>query len=210
MAATELILIRHGVTAWNQEGRFQGCLDIGLADEGHDQARLTGERLASTPLAAVYSSDLSRAMQTAAPIARTQSLEVVADPGFRERHYGAFQGFTGAQISERDPQSWQRWRAREPDFVLPGGGESLRQFYERVRDALHRVAGCHAGQSVAIVTHGGVLDCVYRLGTGMALSAPRQHDLLNASLNRVGWDGVRFVVRDWADVAHLPRSIDDR
>ncbi|MFT3802198.1 MAG: histidine phosphatase family protein [Burkholderiaceae bacterium] len=210
MAETELILIRHGVTTWNQQGRFQGCLDIGLADEGHVQARLTGERLASTPLSAVYASDLSRALQTAAPIARAQSLDVVPDPGFRERHYGDFQGFTGEQISERDPLAWQRWRARDADFVLPGGGESLRQFYERVRDALHRVADRHPGESVAIVTHGGVLDCVYRLGTGMALSAPRRHDLLNASLNRIAWDGQRFTVREWADVAHLPRSIDDR
>lgn len=214
MSQVELVLVRHGVTAWNKDRRFQGHIDIPLDAEGERQARLAGRRLATDPgarlpIGAVYSSDLSRARQTAAPIAAALGLPVEPAPGLRERHYGAFEGRTGEELQREHADAFRRWREREPDFPLPGGGESLRAFYQRVESAMHALARRHPGQCVVAVTHGGVLDCAYRVATGMDLAAERHHDLFNASLNRIGWDGERFSLLSWADVAHLEHTEDD-
>ncbi len=195
--------MRHGVTSWNRARRFQGHTDIGLDDEGHEQASRTGQRLRGLPLAAIYSSDLARAMETAAPIARAQGLAVTPEPELRERFYGSFEGRTHDELLRDQAALFERWRAREPDFALPDGGESLRAFAARVERVIRRIAAAHPGARVAVVTHGGVLDCVYRLATGIALDAAREHHLLNASINLISWDGERFALSAWGDVAHL-------
>ncbi len=207
---TGVILIRHGVTAWNRQRRFQGSIDIPLEPEGHAEAEQAAVRLgelASTrPVSAIYCSALSRARQTAEPIARELGLSLAVEPGLGERHYGAFEGLTPAELERDWTDEFRRWREREPDFGLPGGGESLRAFYERVNRALEALAMRHPGERVVAVTHGGVLDCAYRLASQIDLSAVRRHDLLNASLNTIvrGPDGWR--VHDWGDVSHLRPS----
>lgn len=213
-AITTLVLVRHGVTDWNRVRRFQGQIDIPLNDEGHRQAALTGQRFATDPareqIRAVYTSDLSRAAQTAEPIARMLGLDLRVDPALRERHYGSFQGRTHDELEHGElAPAFRRWRAREPDFDLPGGGESLRVFHQRVEDVLAALAARYAGGTVVAVAHGGVLDCAYRIAAGLPLDASRGHDLLNASLNRIAFDGRRFSLIDWADVAHLDEALDD-
>ncbi|MGD9944152.1 MAG: histidine phosphatase family protein [Burkholderiaceae bacterium] len=207
---TELILVRHGITPWNRERRFQGQIDIPLSDEGVQQAQRTGRRLASLPLAAVYSSDLARARQTAEPIAASRSLALQFEPGLRERHYGGFEGLTRDELLRDHADAFRRWREREPDFQLPGaGGETLRQFYQRVEATLRALAARHAGETIVAVTHGGVLDCAYRVATGLGLSAQRDFDLFNASVNRIGWDGGAFRLLGWGEVGHLNEAVDD-
>ncbi|MFZ9678959.1 MAG: histidine phosphatase family protein [Quisquiliibacterium sp.] len=205
---TELIMIRHGVTAWNKERRFQGQIDIPLDDEGLRQAQLLGQSMAGAALAAVYASDLTRARQTAEPLASAIGLPVVAEPGLRERHYGAFEGRTWDELQREHAADFARWRAREPDFSLPGGGETLLALHDRVETTMRALAARHPGSSVVAVTHGGVLDCAYRIATGLGMREPRQHDLLNASINRIIFDGERFSLVGWADVAHLRRAED--
>lgn len=205
---TELIMIRHGVTAWNKERRFQGQIDIPLDDEGLRQAQLLGQSMAGAALAAVYASDLTRARQTAEPLASAIGLPVVAEPGLRERHYGAFEGRTWDELQREHAADFARWRAREPDFSLPGGGETLLALHDRVEATMRALAARHPGSSVVAVTHGGVLDCAYRIATGLGMREPRQHDLLNASINRIIFDGERFSLVGWADVAHLRRAED--
>ena len=205
---TELIMIRHGVTAWNKERRFQGQIDIPLDDEGLRQAQLLGQSMAGAALAAVYASDLTRARQTAEPLAGALGLPVVAEPGLRERHYGDFEGCTWDELQREHAADFARWRAREPDFSLPGGGETLLALHDRVEATMRALAARHPGASVVAVTHGGVLDCAYRIATGLGMREPRQHDLLNASINRILFDGERFSLVGWADVAHL-RQADD-
>ncbi len=203
------MLIRHGVTGWNREYRFQGQIDTPLAEEGIVQARDTGRRLATWPVEAVYTSDLLRARQTAEAIAAPHGLALRVEPRLRERHYGRFEGRTREEIERDDAQAYRRWRAREPDFPLPGGGETLIALYERVEQALRELAQRHAGRVIVVVTHGGVLDCAFRIATGLAIEEPRTHDLLNASLNRIAWDGTRFRLVAWADAAHLAETRDD-
>jgi probable phosphoglycerate mutase len=206
---TEFVLVRHGVTAWNRARRFQGHIDIPLDDEGHRQARLAARRLAQEAISAVYASDLGRAVQTAEPIAQALGLALGSEPGLRERHYGAFEGLDHDTIEREHAEAFARWRARDPDYVLPGGGETLRTFSARVEAAMLRLAQRHPGERVVAVTHGGVLDCAYRIASGLDLGAPRRHDLLNASVNRVSWDGVRFRLIAWGDVSHLDAALDD-
>lgn len=208
-AETELILIRHGVTAWNRERRFQGQIDIELDDEGHRQAARTAHRLRGEPVSAIYSSDLGRAWQTAMPIGQVLGLAIEREPGLRERRYGSFEGRTHDELQQVHADAYRRWAAREPDFELPGGGESLAGFAVRVEAVLHRLVRRHPRQRIVAVTHGGVLDCAYRMATGEGAHAPRHHAMLNASLNRLGFDGERFVLRVWADVAHLDEALDE-
>lgn len=157
----------------------------------------------------MYTSDLLRARQTAEAIAASHELALRIEPRLRERHYGRFEGRTRDEIERDDAQAYRRWRAREPGFALPGGGESLLELHARVEQALRELAQRHAGRTVVAVTHGGVLDCAFRIATGLAIEEPRTHDLLNASLNRIAWDGRRFRLVAWADASHLAETRDD-
>jgi 2,3-bisphosphoglycerate-dependent phosphoglycerate mutase len=199
---TRLLLLRHGETAWNAETRIQGQLDIALNERGLWQAERLAQALAGEDLAAVYSSDLLRAHATAAALARHHGLPVLADAALRERGFGRFEGLTYAEIEARFPEDALRWKRREAGFG-PGGGEPLAAFYARSVAAVARVAAAHAGQAIAVVAHGGVLDCVHRAAAGVALDAPRTWQLGNAAINRLLFVEDRFVLVGWDDRAHL-------
>jgi len=211
----ELVLIRHGVTAWNQQRRFQGQIDTPLSEEGHQQAMLTARHLSilsqAQPINAIYASDLKRAWSTAEPIARLLGLPILKQSLLRERHYGVFEGKTHEELQPEGLQSdYQRWRNREPDFALPQGGESLRDFFDRTHRALQSIVAAHqSNERIVAVTHGGFLDCAYRIASGVAMTEQRQHPLHNASLNRIAWDGERFSMIEWGQIDHLD-SLDIR
>jgi probable phosphoglycerate mutase len=200
--ATRIIAIRHGQTAWNAETRMQGQLDTALDAHGRWQAQQLTHALAHESIDAIVSSDLARALHTAAPLARALSLRVQTEPGLRERSFGLFQGFTYADIARHWPEEAARWRARDVAFAPPRG-ESLRGFYERCIDVAQRLAAQHAGRSVVWVTHGGVLDCLYRAAARVALDAPRTWPLDNASINRLLYGDQGLMLIGWGDVSHL-------
>lgn len=199
---TRVVALRHGRTAWNRATRIQGHTDIPLDALGRAQAARAALALADAGLAAVYSSDLLRAFDTASPLAQALGLPVVADPRLRERHFGAWEGMAHADIVAQHPLEAQRWHRREPGFQ-PGGGESLTQFFARCVPAVADLAALHPGQAIAVVAHGGVLDCLYRAATGLALDAPRSWVLGNASINRLLWHGEGFTLVGWDDQSHL-------
>lgn len=200
--ATRLILIRHGETLWNRETRIQGHTDIPLSPLGLAQAVRLSAALADEPLAALYASDLRRARQTAEAIARPRGLPIHLDPDLRERAFGRFEGLSWDQINTRYPEEAARWRRRDADFAV-GGGESLRAFSARCLAAARRAAAAHAGQTIALVAHGGVLDCLYRAATGAALDAPRSWQLGNATINRVLATADGLTLIGWNDDQHL-------
>lgn len=202
MDATRLVAIRHGETAWNAQSRLQGQLDIPLNALGRAQAARLGPALQHEGLAAVYASDLSRAWQTAQALAAPLGLTVQADAGLRERCFGTLQGLTYDEIDRQWPELARRWRRRDPDFA-PDGGESLVRFQDRCLSAARRLAAAHVGQAVALVCHGGVLDCLYRVATGIALDAPRSWTLRNAGINRLLVTPQGFTLVGWNDAAHL-------
>ena len=199
---TRVFLLRHGQTAWNADRRLQGQIDIPLDATGLWQAQQLARALAGEDLAALYSSDLQRASATAGALAAATGLPLATDVALRERGFGRLEGLTYVEIDERHPEDALRWRRREPDFG-PGGGEALSAFYARSVAAVTRLAARHAGQAIAVVAHGGVLDCLYRSAQGLELGAPRTWQLGNASVNRLLFSGHGFVVVGWEDRSHL-------
>ncbi|AKJ31454.1 histidine phosphatase family protein [Caldimonas brevitalea] len=202
---TRIIAIRHGETAWNVDTRIQGHLDIPLNETGRWQAQRVAAALADEPLAAIYSSDLARAFETASALGQQLGVPVSTERGLRERSFGEFEGLTFREIEERWPDKALRWRKRDPAFE-PAGGESLTTFYARVVEASGRLAGRHAGHSIALVAHGGVLDCLYRAASRVDLQAPRTWELGNASINRLLYTADGFTLVGWADTHHLEQS----
>jgi len=202
MQATRIIAVRHGETAWNVDTRIQGHLDIALNDTGHWQARQVARALADEPLAAVYTSDLQRAHATAQAIAQASGAPLVAEPGLRERRFGELEGRTFAEIEAELPEQARRWRQRDPHFA-PAGGETLVQLRERIAATTHRLAAQHTEQLIVLVAHGGVLDMLYRLATGLDLQAPRTWLVTNASINRLLWTPQGLTLVGWADTQHL-------
>ena len=202
MQATRLVVIRHGETAWNAEGRLQGHQDIRLNALGLRQAVSLVAALADEGLAAVVASDLQRAWQTGAALATGLGLPLHAEPGLRERCFGMLEGLTHAEIEAQWPDHARRWRHREPGFA-PAGGESLVDFQARCLATVDRVAATFAGQTVALVCHGGVLDGLYRAATHVALDRPRSWPLGNASINRLLHTPQGLALVGWNDSAHL-------
>lgn len=201
-ATLELLLIRHGETDWNRELRFQGQVDVPLNATGHEQARRLGDRLASEPAHQLYSSDLVRTLQTAGPAAERLALSGVADRALREQAFGVIDGMSVPDIQREHPDIWARWLDFDADYAPPGG-ESQRQFHDRVMGVMARLVRAHAGKRLVIVTHGGVLDILYRMANGMPLGGPRQCDIPNAGINRLRTDGRRVEILTWGEVAHL-------
>ena len=201
--ATHIIAIRHGETAWNRETRIQGHRDIPLNAVGLAQAQRVAQALQGEAIDAIYSSDLSRARQTAEAIAATTGAPLQLDAGLRERAFGVFEGQTWQEISERWPVEAALWRSRDLGFAADGGGESLPTFFARCVGAVERLASRHPGQTLVIVAHGGVLDCLYRASTRLALDAARSWTLGNASINRLLHCGEGFSLIGWNDDFHL-------
>lgn len=199
---THVFALRHGQTAYNATQRIQGHLDIGLDDTGRWQAARLAAALADAGLAAVHASDLARARDTAAAVAAACGLGLQTHAALRERHFGLLEGLSYAEIEERFPDDARRWRQREPGFG-PGGGESPEVFSARCVAAFTRLARAHPGQTIAIVAHGGVLDCLYRAASGIGLQAPRTWQLTNAAINRLLYTGEGFRVVGWDDRRHL-------
>ena len=200
--ATRVIAIRHGETAWNVELRLQGQLDIALNAVGRRQAERLAAALADERFDAVYASDLQRASQTAQPLACAQGLTVRLDAGLRERSFGVFEGLTFDEVAARWPEDSRRWRLREPDFA-PRGAESLRAFSGRCVQTCERLAAAHRGGTIAIVAHGGVMDCLYRAATRVELQASRSWLLGNAGINRLLHTPQGFTLVGWSDIRHL-------
>jgi probable phosphoglycerate mutase len=206
------LLIRHGETDWNAERRLQGHLDIELNKEGSRQVALLAMALKCEHIDAIYASDLRRARQTAQALATDRNLTVQIEPALRERCYGAFEGLRYVDIAERFPDAYQALMSREVDTRYPEGvnvAETLREFSARSVAALMKLLKNPQYKKIAVVTHGGVLDCFNRAARGLDLSQARDFDIPNAAINRFWWDGSKLQIAQWGDVAHLTSLVLD-
>lgn len=193
----ELWFIRHGETDWNAAHRMQGRTDIPLNAVGQAQALALLPLLASAHVqrafAAIYATPLRRAQQTAAPFAQALGLPVGIVVDLQERAFGVIEGQPYTTVRDgigETPELTlvaQAMHRRELDYLPPmgasGSSETLRQFYQRTVQAAQDLAAVHAGQRVAVVSHGGVLDCLWRWANGIAVDAPRSWGIVNASVN---------------------------
>ncbi|MEC5384896.1 histidine phosphatase family protein [Uliginosibacterium sp. H3] len=206
---TRLCLIRHGETDWNVIARLQGWIDIPLNSLGMQQAAAAAATLQGRHFDALYSSDLSRTRMTAEPISAGLGLAIRSEPRLRERNLGLLQGLTPAEADAQYPAAYGRLKSRRPDYEPPGG-ESVDVFASRVGAVLDEVLAHHAGQSVLIVTHGGVLDMLYRLASNIPFHVERTWRLGNGALNWLQHDGTAWSVTSWDDKAHLRVAGDER
>ncbi len=207
---TDILFIRHGETAWNAVRRLQGHLDIHLSAEGRRQAKALAAALEGEKLAAIICSDLQRAVQTAGEIARLQGLPTRLEQQLRERCFGDFEGKLYSELPELYPNEYAQWRTRDPDFHFPAKpdepsnrGESTREFDQRIRAALQHYAKQYAGKKIALVAHGGVLECAYRLAMQLPLNAERSVTIYNASINRFHYHDGRLSLINWGERGHL-------
>jgi probable phosphoglycerate mutase len=203
MTATRFIVIRHGETEWNVAARIQGQGDSRLTAEGVAQAEALAQRLAAEKFERIVSSDLGRAHETAKRIAAMSAHPIALDPRFRERHFGAGEGMTYDEVDRRYPGAFSRVRETDPDFRIPGG-ESRREFHERVVSGMESLAREHAGETVVLVTHGGVLATLYRHIHDIPLDRAHAIPITNASYNALAFDGARWSVDTWSCTLHLP------
>ncbi len=199
---TELLFIRHGETDWNRQQRFQGQTDVPLNAAGHAQAARLAQRLAADRHDAFFSSDLLRARETAAPLAGAWGQLPVDVPDLREQHFGVLEGLDVPTIKQHHAELWQRWLEQRADFALPGG-ENLLQFHARVLRAVRELADAAPGRRLAVVTHGGVLDMLWRTVHGLPLDGLRDCEIPNTGLNRLRWSGGTLAIEVWADAGHL-------
>ena len=207
MNPTTILLIRHGETAWNAVRRLQGHIDIPLNAEGERQAGALARALAAEPVDVIVSSDLMRARQTAQAVAAQRGgATVQVDANLRERCYGVFEGMLYTEAERQYPVDFALWQARDIDAVMPPGervAESFRQFYARATSAVAEWAERHPGKIIAMVAHGGVLECAYREAVGMQLDSPRDFQVKNASINRFTFSDGKLALTSWGEVEHL-------
>ena len=150
---TRVLLVRHGATEWNIDKRAQGQADVPLTEKGRAQAKETAAALKAFDIAAVYSSDLARSIETARSIAGPHEVDVQTDARFREIDQGEWTGLPVGEIRRRWPEKWGDAR----HYTTRPGGESPAQVRRRALEALKRVTGAHPQETVVVVSHGGTI-----------------------------------------------------
>jgi alpha-ribazole phosphatase len=195
-------LVRHGQTLWNAEGRYQGKMDSALSPLGRSQAARLARALAGAPFAAIYSSPLVRAWDTALVIAAPHRLPVVPVEELHEIFLGAWEGLTEGEITRRFGDVIAR-RRRDPERVVPDGGESLAQVQARATRAIEGILARHDDATIAVVAHGAVNKMILLSALDAPHSAYWRIRQDNAGINIVDFIGVHTVVRAMNETAHL-------
>lgn len=194
--------MRHGQSTWNQEHRIQGQLDPPLSDDGRRQAAQLGWRLAGRRFAALYSSDLKRAAETAAAIGAAIGLTPTPMAELREIYLGDWEGLRTEELAARFPEAWASW-AEEPDWDLVSGGEGSAAFEARVEAVLESIFQRHHEDDVLAVTHGGVIQIALHHVVGRPARGIFPFRIQNASLSVIERRNGRLVVSGVNDISHL-------
>lgn len=202
MPSTSLYLIRHAETTWNAEGRVQGRLDAPLSERGLRQVRGLVEALRAVPLAALYSSPLQRAQETARPLAdaHDRSLRIADD--LREMNQGTWESLLLDEVAARDAETLKAWR-QSPESVRMPGGESLPEVQERGMRTITEIASQHQGETIAVVAHGGVNKAILLSMLGAPLASYWRIRQNNACISIVEVDGAQSRVIVLNETAHL-------
>lgn len=199
---TGMVVVRHGQTEWNVAGRIQGHSDSPLTALGIRQAEALAARLVGEHFDHIFASDLGRARHTAELLVPNHIANIHWVPGLRERAFGVAEGSSYGQIAGQHPQMFSREKETDPDYA-PEGGESRQQHLDRVRRTIREIASAHPGHRMLLVTHGGVLSCIYRWLHGVPAAAPHPIDIPNVGYNSIVEQGGDWSVEVWGDVSHL-------
>ncbi|KAJ3676965.1 hypothetical protein LUZ60_002689 [Juncus effusus] len=201
----EVVVVRHGETSWNASRILQGHLDPELNEVGRQQARAVANRLSKEPkFAAIYSSDLKRAAETAQNIANHCDLkEVIFLKNLRERNLGDLQGLTLADAQKEKPNAYKALNSQKRDQEIPGGGESLDQLNKRCISSLQKIATQHKGERVVVISHGGFIREIHRKAApNKKLEGKLQNTAVSVILIPAA-NNKRWYIKKWGDVNHL-------
>ena len=185
----QIVLVRHGATDWNLQGRCQGSTDRDLSEVGIRQAEPLAMLLSNEEIHAIYSSNLRRARQTAERISQTLSLSVRIEDNVRELDHGELEGLTFNEIKSAHAEFLARWRSIPAEIRVPGG-ERLADVAERAWNGLTRIVRCHQeAESIVVVSHNfPILGIVCRV-TGTHLNDYRTFHIDPCSLTRLRYEG---------------------
>lgn len=199
-----ILLARHGETVFNVEGRWQGQSDSPLTERGKAQARELARALANEPIAAVYSSDLGRAAQTAEGIAVLHGFHVITDERLREIDTGEWTGKGRAEIEANWPGGLHDWAIQPSKFVMPGG-ESIHAAQQRVLGFFAERMPGHAGQTVVVISHGAVCQTIVVAAMGKTVNDLWLKERMdNCQLSRLEWTAAHGLeLIELSDVRHL-------
>jgi probable phosphoglycerate mutase len=203
-SATRVVLVRHGQSVDNVAGRISGWTDSALTEVGHEQARRMARHVSTRYRpSAVYASTLQRAHLTAAPLAALIGAPVVIRPNLRELHFGVAEGLTHEEVLERHPDVWALAQGEDDQGFGWPGGETRGHFYRRVRHAFADIVSSHQGETVAVVSHGGVISSLLAdLLTGNP-AAWRRYQLHNCALTELSASADAITVLEWNLIEHL-------
>jgi alpha-ribazole phosphatase len=197
-----LILVRHGVTEWNEARKYIGSTDLPLTEKGREQARAAASSLREELITAVYSSAAKRAQQSAEIIGAQHDIELEAIPELNEMDFGAWEGMTFEQISEKWPNFIHRWLYTDEE--LPPEGEALPRFKERVRSAVARIVDSNPDGNVLVVAHAGPIKLIVCDSLGLEFSEiwRIRKDSCGISRIHIADDGSRTLLT-FNDTCHL-------
>ncbi|MCP4181035.1 MAG: histidine phosphatase family protein [bacterium] len=198
----KIILVRHGETIWNTEGRIQGNSDTCLTGHGVLQADRTGRKLTELNIGEIYTSDLGRAVQTAAIINEHLDLKVTPSSCLRERKYGILEGVAFSELQSLYPEIREKLYSRNPEYEIPDG-ESLNNFTDRVYNCITHIAENTSYKSVLLIVHGGVLECFLYKVIGLQLTVKRNFSLFNSSINTFSFNRGVWKLDSWGVIDHL-------
>ena len=201
-----LIIVRHGETEWNAEGRIQGHTDIGLSEKGAEQARSLGTRLAGMNIDVAYSSDLKRTSETARLALGGRDIVLNETAMLREYHKGEFEGLTLAEIKSQFPDEYPKYLEKDLDYA-PNGGESTRDVTARMATIMNEIKSKHLDETVLGVSHGGVLRAAMVSLLGMPLEGNWSFLFGNCSLTMFDTHPDNAVLRVFNDTSHLQGAV---
>jgi broad specificity phosphatase PhoE len=199
------LFIRHGLSVANAQGRIQGQFDSPLSEQGREQSRALGRRLVQEgwSVSAIYTSDLSRASETAEILASSLDVPVISDKRLREYGFGVLTGVVWRDVEQLHPEIWQAYYERNEWGPIPGE-EGDEPFHSRLTAALADIREGHGGGDVvAVVTHGGSLGMIMAGLLGMDLQRPHPFRFGNASLSVVEIDPRGWVLSCLNDTCHM-------
>jgi alpha-ribazole phosphatase len=202
---TRLLLVRHGQTDWNSQRRFQGQAGPGLIEAGRRQVQALAARLAQEAFAAIYSSDLERARQTADVLNAGCTCPVHPEPALRELAFGAWEGLTYLEIQQQDPRALSAWEAGW-EKSGPPGGESLADLERRVKVFLEKISQEKDSQAFVLAAHAGPLQVFICLALGLPAASHWRFALSPASLSVVQLSANGGVLLLLNDTCHLDRG----
>jgi broad specificity phosphatase PhoE len=198
----KLFIVRHGETEWNEEGRIQGHSNVCLSEVGRQQSRLLGRRLANIPIDVAYTSDLSRATETAHIILGKRDVVLHTTEQLREYHKGIFEGLTSAEIKDQYPELYDAFLVRDLEFAPPGG-ENTRQVSVRLASFISDITTRGQNETVLIVGHGGSLRAAIGLLLALPLEANWRLALANCSISVIDIYPDNAVLDLYNDTSHL-------